>query len=104
MILHCSMCHVTVQCSFVYVLILIRVFAYHDHSSIVCVSRLKKVTAYHWDLFVVGLLNGALTLFGLPMIHGALPHSPLHVLAMATVEDRVEGGVIKQKYIPFLDF
>ena len=46
---------------------------------------------------MVALLNAALVMFGLPMVHGALPHSPLHVHAMADLEDRVDGGVVKQK-------
>lgn len=61
------------------------------------IDRLKKGPAYHWDLFVVGLLNGALTFHGLPMVHGTLPHSPLHVHAMADVEDRVDQGHVRQK-------
>lgn len=48
---------------------------------------------------MVALLNGVLTFFGMPMMHGALPHSPLHVRAMADVEDRVDQGHIYQRYI-----
>ena len=41
---------------------------------------MKKGPAYHWDLMVVDLmvvavLNAVLAYFGLPMVHGALPHS-----------------------------
>ena len=57
---------------------------------------MKKGTAYHWDLLVVSILNGCLTFFGFPMVHGALPHSPLHVRAMADVEDRVDQGHVHQ--------
>ena len=60
------------------------------------VFRLKKGTAYHWDLILVALINAFLTVFGLPMVHGALPHSPLHVKAMADVEERVESGHVTQ--------
>jgi len=38
-------------------------------------GRIKKGPAYHWDLMVVALLNAVLAYFGLPMVHGALPHS-----------------------------
>ncbi|ELT93973.1 hypothetical protein CAPTEDRAFT_160698 [Capitella teleta] len=62
-------------------------------------NRMKKGSAYHWDLMIVSLINGMLTFFGLPMIHGALPHSPLHVRAMADVEDRVDQGHVYQKII-----
>ena len=44
------------------------------------------------DLFVVGILNGFLSLYGLPWMHGVLPHSPLHVRGMADVEERVDQG------------
>ena len=54
--------------------------------------RLKKGSAYHWDLLVVALVNGFLSLFGLPWVHAALPHSPLHVRALADVEERVDRG------------
>lgn len=56
--------------------------------------RLVKGTAYHWDLFLVAVINMGLSLFGLPWIHAAYPHSPLHVRALALVEERVENGHI----------
>lgn len=55
-------------------------------------NRLKKGSAYHWDLFVVAVVNSFLSLFGLPWVHAALPHSPLHVRALADVEERVDRG------------
>ena len=59
----------------------------------VCLGfRLKKGSAYHWDLLVVAAVNSLLSLFGLPWVHAALPHSPFHVRALADVEDRVEQG------------
>ncbi|KAK3732599.1 hypothetical protein QZH41_016074 [Actinostola sp. cb2023] len=57
-------------------------------------NRLKKGTAYHLDLLVIGVLNGILSMFGLPWVHAALPHSPLHVRALADVEERVDQGHI----------
>ncbi|ESN99082.1 hypothetical protein HELRODRAFT_107158 [Helobdella robusta] len=62
-------------------------------------NRLKKGSAYHWDLMIIGLLNAFLSFFGLPLVHGALPHSPLHVRAMADVEDRVYQGHVYLKII-----
>lgn len=61
--------------------------------------RLRKGNSYHWDLVVVAVINIFLTLFGLPMVHGALPHSPLHVKAMADTEDRVDSGHVTQTYV-----
>lgn len=46
-------------------------------------NRLKKGTAYHWDLLVVALLNIVLSLIGLPWMHGILPHSPMHARSLA---------------------
>ena len=37
-------------------------------------------------------MNSFLSLFGLPWVHAALPHSPLHVRALADVEERVDRG------------
>lgn len=55
-------------------------------------NKLKKGSAYHWDLLIVALANGFLSIFGLPWVHAALPHSPLHVRALADVEERVDRG------------
>lgn len=55
-------------------------------------NKLKKGTAYHLDLFVVALMNCFVSIFGLPWVHAALPHSPLHVRALADVEERVDQG------------
>nr|XP_020019459.1 sodium bicarbonate transporter-like protein 11 isoform X1 [Castor canadensis] len=57
-------------------------------------NRLVKGTAYHWDLLLLAIINTGLSLFGLPWIHAAYPHSPLHVRALAFVEERVENGHI----------
>ncbi|KAI1280565.1 Sodium bicarbonate transporter-like protein 11 [Halotydeus destructor] len=55
-------------------------------------NKLKKGCAYHLDLFVVGILNGFLSIYGFPWMHGVLPHSPLHLRSLADVEERVDGG------------
>ncbi|XP_022107670.1 sodium bicarbonate transporter-like protein 11 isoform X2 [Acanthaster planci] len=55
-------------------------------------NKLKKGSAYHLDLLVVAMLNCVLSMFGLPWLHGALPHSPLHVKALADKEERVDQG------------
>ncbi|XP_070382428.1 solute carrier family 4 member 11-like isoform X1 [Dermacentor albipictus] len=55
-------------------------------------NRLRKGSAYHLDLLVVGLLNAGLSVFGLPWMHGVLPHSPLHARCLADLEERVDQG------------
>ncbi|XP_067678209.1 solute carrier family 4 member 11-like isoform X1 [Haliotis asinina] len=62
-------------------------------------NKLKKGAAYHWDLFVVAIINAFLSIFTLPWVHAALPHSPLHVRALADVEERVEQGHIAQTVV-----
>lgn len=58
--------------------------------------RLKKGCAYHYDLLVVGVLNGFLTAYGLPMMHGVLPHSPLHVRSLSDIGEQMEEGHLRQ--------
>nr|AKN21410.1 slc4a-4 [Schmidtea mediterranea] len=55
-------------------------------------NKLKKGSAYHWDLLIVAIINLVLSLFGLPWVHGTLPHSPLHVKALADLEERIDSG------------
>nr|XP_023481973.1 sodium bicarbonate transporter-like protein 11 isoform X3 [Equus caballus] len=62
-------------------------------------NRLVKGTAYHWDLLLVAIINTGLSLFGMPWIHAAYPHSPLHVRALALVEERVENGHIYETIV-----
>ncbi|XP_052090408.1 solute carrier family 4 member 11-like isoform X1 [Mytilus californianus] len=59
-------------------------------------NKLKKGAAYHWDLFTVAIINAFLSIFTFPWVHAALPHSPLHVKALADMEDRVDQGHVHQ--------
>ncbi|KAH6941942.1 hypothetical protein HPB50_024458 [Hyalomma asiaticum] len=59
-------------------------------------NKLRKGSAYHLDLFVVGLLNAGLSVFGLPWMHGVLPHSPLHARCLADLEERVDQGHVRE--------
>nr|XP_006819554.1 PREDICTED: sodium bicarbonate transporter-like protein 11-like [Saccoglossus kowalevskii] len=70
-----------------------------DHSiaeSVACApeNKLKKGTAFHWDLVVVVMLNSVSSLCGWPMVHGKLPHTPMHVRNLADSEERVVQGYI----------
>lgn len=58
--------------------------------------RLKKGSAQHLDMFAVAVLNMFLSIVGLPWMHGALPHSPLHLRALADVEERVAQGHVHE--------
>ncbi|VIO94144.1 Uncharacterized protein BM_BM14771 [Brugia malayi] len=59
-------------------------------------NKLKKGPAQNLDLFVVAILNCFLSVMGLPWMHGALPHSPLHLRALADVEERVLQGHVHE--------
>ncbi|CAH8657340.1 unnamed protein product [Schistosoma margrebowiei] len=63
-------------------------------------NKLRKGPSNHWDLFVIALINIILSIFCLPWVHAALPHTPLHVKALADMEEHVDGGHhIKQTVI-----
>ena len=65
------------------------------------VHHLKKGNANDLDLIVVAVINIFLSIFGLPWMHGLLPHSPLHVQALADYEERLVSG-IPQRVITFV--
>ncbi|GAB1599762.1 sodium bicarbonate transporter-like protein 11 [Argonauta hians] len=58
--------------------------------------KLKKGTAYHWDLLIIAIINLMLSIIGCPWMHAALPVSSQHVKTMAQMEDRVEQGSVYQ--------
>jgi len=58
--------------------------------------RLKKGAATHLDLLIVAILNIFLSIYGLPWMYAALPHSPLHLRALADVEERVAQGHVHE--------
>ncbi|CAG2106713.1 unnamed protein product [Medioppia subpectinata] len=62
-------------------------------------NKLKKGSAYHWDLMVVGILNAFLSVMGFPWMHGILPHSPLHARSLADVERRSHEGCVRDVVI-----
>jgi len=59
-------------------------------------NRLRKGAAYNLDLLVLAIINAVLSVFGLPWVHGAIPHSPLHVRALADIEEHVDNGHLKE--------
>ena len=59
-------------------------------------NKLKKGSSDNLDIFVVAILNIFLSLLGLPWMHGGLPHSPLHVRALADIEEHVYQGHVQE--------
>eukprot|EP00116_Pleurobrachia_bachei_P004938 sb/3465200/ len=62
-------------------------------------NKLKKGSAFHMDMFVTGVINAILSIFCLPWVHGSLPHSPLHVRALADIEEHVENGHLTENIV-----
>ncbi|XP_077977409.1 solute carrier family 4 member 11-like [Glandiceps talaboti] len=60
-------------------------------------NNLKKGTSYHWDLFLISVMNFNFALFGFPMVHGKVPHSPMHVKSLSIVEEKVEHGFVEMR-------
>jgi hypothetical protein len=50
-------------------------------------NRLRKGTGYSWNLFVTGALAVLASILGIPWMYAGLPHSLLHVYALAEIED-----------------
>ncbi|GJQ13981.1 hypothetical protein GpartN1_g5772.t1 [Galdieria partita] len=57
-------------------------------------NRLRKGTAYSWNMVVVGVLNIIASILGMPWMYAGLPHSLLHVYALADIEERESMGRI----------
>jgi len=49
--------------------------------------NLKKGSAYHWDLLVLGLSILPCSFLGLPPCNGLIPQAPLHVRSLATISE-----------------
>lgn len=62
-------------------------------------NHLKKGSAPHLDLLVIAIINCTLSFYGLPWMHGILPHSPLHVRSLADTEERNNQGLIETHII-----
>ena len=62
-------------------------------------NKLKKGFCYHYDMMVSGLINAIMSIFGLPFVHGCLPHSPLHVRALADIEEHIENGHLSENVV-----
>ena len=52
-------------------------------------NNLQKSSAYHLDLFVLALINGYLSLYGLPWMHAILPQSPMNIRGLADLDESV---------------
>lgn len=62
-------------------------------------NKLTKGHSYHLDLYVIGMVTILLSTLGLPWVHAALPHSPLHVRAMADTENVYFDGHVGRRVV-----
>ncbi|KAL6216948.1 hypothetical protein ACLB2K_010166 [Fragaria x ananassa] len=51
--------------------------------------NLQKPSAYHYDLFLLGIMTLICGLLGLPPSNGVLPQSPMHTKSLATLRKQV---------------
>ncbi|KAK3438200.1 hypothetical protein EUGRSUZ_C02816 [Eucalyptus grandis] len=51
--------------------------------------NLKKPSAYHFDIFLLGLLTLLCGLLGLPPSNGVLPQSPMHTKSLAVLNKQI---------------
>lgn len=58
------------------------------------VFRLKKGSVYYWDLFVVGVVNSFLFLFGFLWVYVVLFYLLFYVRVLVDVEERVDRGYV----------
>jgi hypothetical protein len=91
--------------------LLITALFYFDHNVSSLLSQkkefnLKKASAFHWDIFVVGINMIICAFFGLPYTSGLIPQSPLHVRSLSTVKKvnnkEVVSSVIENRLTGFL--
>ena len=70
--------------------LIIAILFYFDHNVSSQLAQqeefnLKRSTAYHWDLFLLGIITIIFGILGLPPINGVIPQSPMHTKALSTV-------------------
>jgi len=60
-------------------------------------NKLKKDPAFHWDMFLVGLMVLVCGQFGLPVAHASLPHSLYHCQALGKKKQElvIRNGVAR---------
>ncbi|XVF88436.1 hypothetical protein PTKIN_Ptkin19aG0051000 [Pterospermum kingtungense] len=51
--------------------------------------NLKKPSAYHYDIFVLGIMTLICGLIGLPPSNGVLPQSPMHTKSLAVLKRQI---------------
>ncbi|KAG0577310.1 hypothetical protein KC19_5G147000 [Ceratodon purpureus] len=82
--------------------LMIAVLYYFDHSVSAQLAQqeefnLRKPTAFHYDLLLVGVMVLMCGLLGLPPSHGVIPQSPMHTKALVTLKkELVRSKLVKR--------
>ena len=58
---------------------------------------LAKPGGYHWDLCLVGLINIGLSIYTMPIVYLAMPHSEFYVKALATMKSTIVDGHVHEQ-------
>ncbi|XP_071690805.1 probable boron transporter 6 isoform X2 [Rutidosis leptorrhynchoides] len=74
--------------------LMIAALYFFDHSVAAQMAQqkefnLKKPSAYHYDIFLLGFMTMISGLLGVPPSNGVLPQSPMHTRSLATLERRL---------------
>lgn len=62
-------------------------------------NKLKEGSAYHWDLFVVGILVAFCSMFGLPWLVAATVRSLNHLKALSTTDEIITSSFKRENII-----
>jgi hypothetical protein len=80
--------------------IILAILFYFDHSISALMAqdskfKLKKPSAFHYDLFLLGLVTGIAGLLGIPCPNGLIPQAPLHTesLIIKDKSGKITGAV-----------
>jgi hypothetical protein len=73
---------------------MIAVLYYFDHNVSAQLAQqkefnLRKPSAFHYDLLLLGMMVSVCGLLGIPPSHGVIPQSPMHTKSLATLKKEV---------------
>jgi hypothetical protein len=73
---------------------MIAVLYYFDHNVSAQLAQqkefnLRKPSAFHYDLLLLGMMVSICGLLGIPPSHGVIPQSPMHTKSLATLKKEV---------------
>lgn len=85
--------------------IMIAVLYYFDHNVSAQLAQqkefnLRKPSAFHYDLLLLGMMVLVCGLLGIPPSHGVIPQSPMHTKSLATLKkELVRSKLVKRSLV-----